>query len=49
LVIDTPPGDPGPIVTPPTVVAAPEPASLLIFGSGIAGIVAYRRRKKKAA
>ena len=49
LVIDVPPGDPGPIVTPPTVVAAPEPASLLIFVSGVVGMVAYRRRKKRTA
>jgi hypothetical protein len=31
------------------VTQAPEPATLLIFGSGIAGVVAYRRRKKRAA
>src|SRR5689334_1645522 len=49
LVIDVPPGNPPGPPTPPTPSSVPEPASLLIFGSGIAAVVAYRRRKKRAA
>jgi hypothetical protein len=55
LVVDVPTGDgtsgdgtSGPTIN-PTIIAAPEPASLLIFGSGIAAVAAYRRRRKKAA
>jgi hypothetical protein len=33
----------------PTVQDAPEPASLLIFAGGVAGVAAFRRRKKKVA
>ena len=53
LVIDVPTGDgsnggTGPTIN-PTIIPAPEPASLLIFGAGVAGVAAYRRRKKRAA
>jgi hypothetical protein len=55
LVVDVPTGDgtsgdgtSGPTINPPTIIAAPEPASLLVFGSGIAAVVAYRRRRKSA-
>jgi hypothetical protein len=40
--------NPPPVVNPPPVTAVPEPTTLALFGAGLVGLAAVRRRKRAA-